>query len=136
MTIHGGAGNDRFVADKATETFFGDADADTFVFASILYSPATAKRDTINGFSDTDLDKIDVHAIDADTIHAGNQNFAFIGTDSFARFHSVHPGVVGMLRFDATLHRVQGNVNGDFAHADFEVDFPGVAALLACDFVL
>ena len=134
--VHGGAGNDRFVAGRAKDVFFGDSGADTFVFNAVALSPPTTKHDVIGDFNHLEGDKIDVHAIDADITQAGHQHFVFIGSDTFAHFHSLHPGVVGMLRFDATHKQLQGNVNADFTHADFEVALPGVTTLHAGDLIL
>jgi hypothetical protein len=41
-----------------------------------------------------------------------------------------------MLRFDPASHQLQGNVNADFAHADFEVALPAVTAFHASDLIL
>jgi hypothetical protein len=113
--IEGGAGNDTFVAGRSQETFLAGTTADTFVFKSVHFSPANAKHDTILNFSSTVADKIDVHSIDANALRAGHQNFVFIGTQTFAHFHSLHPGVVGMLRFASG--QLQGTVDGEVARA-------------------
>ena len=81
-------------------------------------------------------DKIDVHRIDADVTHAGHQHFVFIGTATFAHYHSLHPGIVGMLRFDPASHQLQGNVNADIAHPDFAVVLAGVSTIHASDLIL
>jgi hypothetical protein len=134
--IEGGAGHDTFVAGRAKATFSAGTAADAFVFNSVRFSPAGTTHDVILKFSDLNGDKIDVHAIDADITHAGHQHFVFIGTDTFADYHSLHPGVIGMLRFDATTKELQGTVDDDFAHPDLEVALPGVAAFHASDLIL
>jgi hypothetical protein len=134
--IQGGLGNDTFEAGMTREIFYGQAGADTFDFRSASFSPAGAARDFVKDFSHVQGDKLDLHFIDASTTQAGNQAFTFIGTDTFAHCHSLHPNAVGMVRFDAGLHRLQANVNRNFATAEFEVALPGVASLVASDFVL
>ncbi len=142
--IMGGTGADTFVAGRAKEIFSAGTGPDTFVFNSVMFSPAGAKHDVISNFShffvfnhhDPGGDRIDLHAIDADITHAGHQHFVFIGTDTFAHYHSLHPSVVGMLRFSPGAHQLQGTVNGDFAAPDFVVSLPGLAALHATDLIL
>jgi Ca2+-binding RTX toxin-like protein len=134
--IEGGAGTDTFVAGRAKETFLAGSGVDTFVFNSVHFSPATAKHDTVLNFSSLVGDKIDVHNIDANVLLAGHQHFVFIGTQTFAHFHSHHPGVIGMLRFVPGPEQLQGTVDGDFAHPDFVVALPGVATLHASDLIL
>lgn len=87
-------------------------------------------------FRHAEGDKIDLRLIDADATHAGHQAFKFIGTDSFAHYHSQHPDVLGMLRFDPVSHRLQGNVDGSFSTAELEVALPGVAKFFAGDLIL
>jgi hypothetical protein len=135
-TIHGGDDNDTFIADRAKETFFGDAGNDTFVFNSVHFSPPGAKHDVIGDFDLNGADKIKVHAIDADVTHPGHQHFVFIGTASFAAFHAAHPNVIGMLRFSAATHTLQGNVDGNLAGVEFAVSLPGVAAIHTADLIL
>lgn len=132
--IHGGDGTDLFAAGPARETFFGDGGGDGFDFASVLDSPVGAKRDTVADFTHGQ-DAIVLSRMDADTVHAHQQAFTFIGGQTFANYHAAHPGVIGMLRFDAAHHALQGNVNADFANADFEVFLPGVAAFHTNDFL-
>ena len=48
----------------------------------------------------------------------------FIGSDSFAHYHAVHPSVIGMVRFAGGI--VQGNVNANMA-ADFEIKVAATA---------
>ncbi len=61
---------------------------------------------------------------------AGNQAFAFIGTDAFT-------GAAGELRFEqsATDTFVQGDLNGDSV-ADFWIKLNGLHTLGSGDFVL
>jgi hypothetical protein len=133
--ISGGAGDDKFIAGSAVDVFVSHGGIDTFVFTS-FHSSSLAKPDFIEDFT-VGTDKINVHAIDADVTHAGHQHFVFIGTDSFAHYHSLHPGTVGMLRFDSAKHELLGNVDNHFGTVDFAVHLSaGVLSLEPNDFVL
>jgi hypothetical protein len=134
--IEGGAGNDRFVADRAKETFYAGTGDDTFVYNSVLFSHPGAKEDAIHRFDQRSVDKIDVRAIDADVTRAGHQHFVFIGTTSFFAYHAAHPNVIGMLRFDAATHTLLGNTDGDLATIEFAIGLPGLGALHASDLIL
>jgi Ca2+-binding RTX toxin-like protein len=134
--IQGGLGNDTLLAGVQREVFFGQDGADIFDFRSVSFSLAGATRDAILDFDHAEADKIDLHFIDADATRAGVQHFTFIGTDTFAHYRSLHPTVVGMVRFDPGLDRLQGNTNGNFANAEFEVALTGVPALFASDLIL
>ena len=67
----------------------GGADADTFVFTAASDSTSSA-RDTIVDFVEG-VDKIDLHAIDANTASGapGDQTFAFSGSSPIAVANSV-----------------------------------------------
>ena len=108
------------------------------MYRSASFSPVGANHDTISGFvaSGAGHDRIDVSLMDADVTNAGRQHFAFIGTDTFAHYRSTHPGAVGMLRFDVASRTLQGNVNADFANAEFVVGLPGVSTFTAGDLIL
>ncbi len=63
--LKGGAGNDKITGGLGTDTLFGNGGADKFVFA--LGDSTTAAPDTISDFKHSQLDKIDLHLIDANT---------------------------------------------------------------------
>jgi hypothetical protein len=134
--IYGGPTNDFFIAGPAKETFFAGTGAASFVFDKTRFSPATAKHDIIHNFNPANGDRIYVQGIDADVTHRGHQHFVFIGTQTFAHFHSLHPSVVGMLRFDHASQQLQGNVNAHFSDAEFEVALPGVGAIHVGDLIM
>ena len=70
-------------------------------------------HDTIGDFVSGNGDRIDVRGIDANVTRHGHQHFVFIGTQSFAHYHSLHPGVIGMLRFNPSTRTLEGNVNAN-----------------------
>jgi len=107
---------------------WGGVGNDTFKYNSILESTNATGRDTIRDFQHSELDKIDLSAIDANVKanKPGDQAFKFIGHTSF---HDK----AGELRFHNG--KVQGDVNGD-GHADFAVKLIGVASMHGIDFFL
>ena len=81
--LHGGIGNDVLNGGGASDTLTGGGGQDAmtggsgpdhFVFASLTDS-TNAAPDTITDFLTSDNDRIDLSAIDANTILAGNQAF-------------------------------------------------------------
>jgi serralysin len=82
-------------------------------------------HDDIVDFSQAEGDRIDLAAIDANTVLAGNQAFSFIGSGAFT-------GMSGQLRFAGGF--VQGDLNGD-ATADFMIHM-NAPSLAAGDFGL
>jgi hypothetical protein len=129
--IEGGTDTDMFVAGRARELFSAGTGADTFIFNSASFSPVGPKHDIIFNFSHVAGDKIDMHHI-----LAAGHHLVFIGTHTFAHYHTLHPGVVGMVRFTPGAHQLQATVDGDFSAPDLMVSLPGVAALHAGDLIL
>ncbi|MFC3079842.1 Ig-like domain-containing protein [Phenylobacterium terrae] len=133
-TLSGGLGDDRLVGDSAddrlvggsgADTLLGGAGGDRFVFETLAdFDPAG--RDWIADFRQPD--RIDLSAIDAQTDLAGDQAFAFIGSDAFT--------AAGQLRAvrDGALQIVSGDVDGD-GQADFSFQV-SAARLGAGDFLL
>ncbi len=98
-TIRGGVGDDKIIGGLGVDLLIGNAGADKFIFRSVADS-LVADADTINGFSHSQHDKIDLHLIDAvdNSFLAGNQAFHFIGTIDFTGLGAAS---AGELRFDA-----------------------------------
>ncbi|WP_445501646.1 calcium-binding protein [Microvirga sp. G4-2] len=105
--LRGGDGDDRLTGSGGRDLLLGGAGRDTFVFNSVAESSAdTVNWDHILDFGPTD--RIDLSAIDANLLVAGDQSFTLIGSGAFTG--------AGQLRFesDATGNTVvQANVNGD-----------------------
>jgi hypothetical protein len=127
--LYGGTGNDKLNGEEGRDWMSGGTGADQFVFSSVLHS-SVATPDFIWDFTRAEGDKINLSAIDANTIKSSNQAFSFIGSAAFS-------GVAGQLRYEYvdghTL--VTGDVNGDRI-ADFAVALYDVMPLVATDFVL
>jgi serralysin len=96
--IMGFTGNDRIIGGLGKDVMYGNSDADTFVWLSTAeapfsYDPAWDELnfgvdpnsiDDIMDFNRVEGDLIDLKAIDADVLAAGNQTFNFIGTAEFS----------------------------------------------------
>jgi serralysin len=111
--LDGGTNNDTLVGRLGEDTLTGGAGADTFVFKSLADSTVAAPDDVMD-FSAVAGDKIDLSAIDANTLVGGDQAFTWIGNDNAF----VEAWGAGQLRFNGGF--VEGNVNGDFV-VDFRI---------------
>ncbi|MEY4720569.1 MAG: hypothetical protein RIQ46_294, partial [Pseudomonadota bacterium] len=126
-SITGSAGADRILGNAGADLLAGGGGADTFLYALTTQS-TTAAMDRITDWAAGDL--IDLSAIDASTVLAGNQAFSWIGNGAFTN-------VAGQLRaFDNGASTfVQADTNGD-GTADLVIRIDGVQALTAADFAL
>lgn len=80
-TLSGGLGDDRIYGGAGADVLSGGAGADEFVFHDVWESRANGKFDQLRSKHhafDT-VDRIDVSAIDADDLVAGNQTFKYGG---------------------------------------------------------
>ncbi|AWB21855.1 protease [Methylobacterium currus] len=98
----GGDGNDTLIGGIGADTLTGGAGADIFEFDALLDSILSV-RDTIVDF-DPRSDRIDLRGIDANSLVAGDQAFAFLANRAF-------DGKAGELRYDGGM--LMGDVNGD-----------------------
>ena len=118
-TINAGGANDTLTGGTGTDTLTGGVGNDTFVFTTPAEAGNGATRDVITDFEGANAvggDVIDVNAIDANTVAAGDQTFTFIGTATFT--------APGQLRyFQDTLNHltiIEGNVTGNTG-AEFQI---------------
>jgi len=79
----GGAGNDVLIGLGGKDTLIGGLGADRFTYGSVGQSPVGAGADRITDFSHAQGDRIDLAGIDANSVTAGDQAFAFIGAAAF-----------------------------------------------------
>lgn len=153
-TLYGGAGMDTLIGGLGKDNLIGGFGADRFWFGSIAESgPTVATADVIWDFT-IGWDKIDLSAIDANVLVAGNNAFTFIGGGAFTgqagQLRAQYPVIEGNWYDGYTAWTlVQADVNGDKV-ADFgikvmlEVDWvgdlwnghPTTGALGASDFIL
>jgi len=127
--LEGAGGKDTLTGGGGADSLDGGTAADRFVYAAVSDS-TDAARDRILDFSQVQGDLIDLAAIDADVIAAGDQGFAFIGSAAFSA------SGVAELRW----RQAGGNtfVEADFGDgvADFSVRLTGMIAVAAGDLVL
>jgi Ca2+-binding RTX toxin-like protein len=130
-TLVGGAGRD--VMTGGATVSGGDGARDTFYYNAATDSSPGSTRDWITDFTEGTLataDRIALAAIDANTLVAADQAFAWIGTGAFT-------GVAGQLRTAVLAGNTYAyaDVNGDKA-ADFSIGLTGTHTLAATDFLL
>jgi hypothetical protein len=75
--IDGGAGNDRIIGGAGADRLTGGAGSDTFVYTSLSDLSKIYGAEFITDW--TSQDRIDLSAIDANAMIAGNQAFHFAG---------------------------------------------------------
>lgn len=131
--INGEGGNDNITGGLGADELYGGSGFDTFRYETLKDSGITkATRDRLADF-EIGIDDIDLSAIDANTLLAGDQAFTWIGTN--ASFSAA-----GQLRAYWTVNGqiVDGDVNGD-KKPDFSISLPGLghgSVLSAGDFIL
>jgi Ca2+-binding RTX toxin-like protein len=122
-TLRGGAGTDVLVGGAGSNRLFGGVGGDTFGFLSTTIDNTTggnATADSIEDFSRSQADIIDVSAIDANSGVAGNQAFKWIGRGEFT-------GVAGQARYD--YYPDWGSTGDSLAVAKFDVNGDGESDL-------
>ena len=130
-TLYGGAGDDVLFGGTGADKLWGGDGADTFAFTAPSDSRLIATaRDTIFDYDYAAGDKIDLSAIDANSLRVGNQSF-MLGTDHFTGLRGQVIQVVtdkGLL-VEADL---QGDLKVDFAVllAGFDHPLPSDAFIL------
>ena len=129
-TLLGGAGDDTLTGGSGRDLCTGGAGADTFVFGQGDFGGVTrAMGDRITDFRPRQADKIDLSAVDANSLMVGDQAFTFI-----SREHFHHRA--GELRLILGTHETTlfGDTDGD-AIADFRIVLDGHINLHAADIV-
>jgi len=126
----GGDGNDSLTGGGGADILTGGLGTDRFIFTAAADTPAGAGADRIADFNHAESDKIDLSAIDANTVTAGDQAFTFIDNQPFHH-------VSGELHYVSNPNGIviEGDVNGDGV-ADFAVNVNGVTSVASGDFVL
>jgi Ca2+-binding RTX toxin-like protein len=134
-SLAGGQGADILIGGAGRDTLSGGAGNDVFRLLAATESTA-ADPDRITDFTRAGvggIDRIDLRFIDANTLLAGDQAFAFIGAAAFAG-----GGAAGQWRVAAAgagTWRAEGDTNGDGA-ADVAVVVASAAAPVAGWFLL
>ncbi len=125
--LSGGAGIDSFTGGGGADTFTGGAGVDRFFFTPASLGPAAAHSTTITDFDRAAGEQLNLTAIDANTVLAGTNPFAFIGAAAFSN-------TAGQLRFTTQPGQtlIQGDVNGD-GTADLTILLAGITGPIAAD---
>lgn len=120
--LEGGGGGDRLYGAEGGDLLLGGSGGDTFVYGGLGDSTLSSIRsdgrkiaaDYLPDFT-SGIDKIDLSALDADALTAGDQAFSFIGLSAFTNR-------AGELRFQLNHGQLEllGDVNGD-GFADFMI---------------
>jgi serralysin len=129
-SLVGYGGNDTLVGGTGRDTMTGGLGNDTFLFADGDFGGATTSTgDRITDFT-SGQDKIDLAAVDSNTLLGGDQSFSFIGTGAFTH-------TAGELRYEQVSGNtyVSGDTNGD-GIADFMIKVDGLHAFVQTDFVI
>ncbi|MDO6963548.1 calcium-binding protein [Rhizobium alvei] len=129
--LYGGYGNDRISGGGNADIMYGEAGADTFVFDHIN-DFVFGHSDMIGDFSRTELDRIDLQSVDANSLRSGNQTFDFVDGPST---------IAGTLWLGAASNgqqRVFMNVDGGNADLDIivKLDDATMTSLQESDFLL
>jgi Ca2+-binding RTX toxin-like protein len=128
--LNGLAGNDTLIGGLGKDSLTGGVGADVFKFNSVNDSSALPKQaDTIIDFKHAQGDKIDLSAIDANSVLPNDQAFTLISAATFSA------DATGQLRFDAKTSTLYGSTNADAA-PEFAIVLSGVKTFVADDFAL
>ena len=114
-TLNGGDGNDRIVGGADVDVLSGGAGSDVFAFTNAAHiGNNQANLERITDFV-TGTDRIDLSAIDANTLVNNNQAFTFIGDTAFVAPTGGTTAAqnAGKLRYDSVTNQLQGDTDGD-----------------------
>jgi Ca2+-binding RTX toxin-like protein len=131
--LFGGRDNDTLIGGAGVDIMRGDGGADVFRFAAASDTGAPGQvRDRILDFVQADGDRIDISAIDANTVLPLAQNFTFIGTGTTAFTDE------GQVRAQVILGNtyVYANTDASLGTVEFSMVLLGVINLTAADFLL
>jgi glucose/arabinose dehydrogenase len=128
--LYGEAGQDTIIVGTGKDQVAGGQGADAFRWHSMNAIDAAADRaDVVMDFSRGAHDRLDLARIDANSILAGNQAFAFIGTGGFTA-----PGQVRYEKVGSEA-RVFLNTDGD-VDAEGLIRLANLQTLMKGDFLL
>ncbi len=135
-TLSGGTGNDRLQGDRGSDVLNGGLGVDVFRFVTIQDSSSlVSEADRVQDFQ-PGVDRLDLGAIDASTVQAGNNAFVFRGAGNITN------SVAGEVAFrqvnnagttnDYTLVRLDIDADNN---AEAVIRLNGLITLTAADFV-
>jgi hypothetical protein len=112
----GGAGDDEFFGGLGADQMVGNLGADKFIYTDVAQS-VVGSRDTIGLFNSSD--KIDLSAIDANSLVDGNQDFRWIGSSAFSG-GGTGAGELRYTNLGSNNYAIQADVDGN-GTVDFEI---------------
>ena len=125
--ITGCIGDDVIAGGFGIDILSGGSGANKFIYSSSADSlTGSGRRDQITDFQANQGDRINLSAIDGNSMVAVDQALSWLGSASFS-------GKLGQLRFGSGL--LQADLNGDRI-ADFEITFGGVASFGSAQIIL
>ncbi len=130
-SLSGGLGNDILLGGAGRDTLLGGGGADIFRFTALDdLTSSTATTDLVRDFLRAQFDVIDLSALDANTLLAGDQAFSFVGMAAFSQ-------VAGELRYSlsGTTSSLAGDVDGNGV-ADFLLQLSSVTSVVASDIMV
>lgn len=127
----GGTGDDTLVGGFGADRLLGELGADVFRWLSLAESSRFA-TDLVSDFR-TGIDRLDVSAIDADTMAADDQGFVFIGSALFTGGLGVAQARVQVI--GQTTWLTLDTADAD-ASADFHLRLLGAPTVVAGDLIL
>jgi Ca2+-binding RTX toxin-like protein len=128
--ISGGKGNDIIAGGYGADILSGGNGADTFVFLSPLDSPSCG-RDIIVDF-DPGCDRIDLHAIDANSSELDDQPFMFAGQSNTV----VENSVTWYYDHKSDRTYILADTDGDADTAELDIVLAGNVTLTENNFIL
>ena len=128
-TLDGGAGDDTLVGGAGADELTGGPGSDLFKYL-FADDSSHSSIDKILDFSKIEFDRIDLAAIDANSLTPGNGVFTFIADSPFSRSAGqLRQEVVG----DSLI--VSGDTDGDGV-ADFQIELVGATPITLAQLVL
>ena len=121
-TLQGTAGNDVFLLGGGLDSVTGGVGQDLFLFQPAALGPAASNATTLQDFSRTALEVINLSAIDAIAGTGANDAFRFIGTAAFSA-----PGQLRWQNAGTGTVLIQGNVDTNMA-ADLTISVKTTAS--------
>lgn len=131
--LAGLVGNDTLTGGAGQDTLLGGMGADVYTFVALTDSGINVlTRDTINDFNVRQGDKIDLSALDANTLRQGNNAFSSF---TVVRDFSGELSMPASLVFDQTTQVLYGNVDADFL-PDISLQLLGINTLRLASIIL
>ncbi|MGI9212047.1 MAG: cadherin-like domain-containing protein [Methylococcaceae bacterium] len=129
--LSGMGGRDTLIGNGGADTLAGGADVDTFVYLSLDDSRPGSGHDLILDFNRKAGERIDLTALDANSLMAGHQAFSWRGTAPFT--------APGQIRYVYEAGRDTGTLTADTDGdrlPDLEIELIKVKLLTAADLLM